>query len=187
MGGANGTRMILLSTPDDYDTVSCEPVYGLSPELFFFDNTTGLVSPDMILSDADSILYYGASFSPDNSKLYLSCAWYGYFGNGSSYIHQFDLNAGSAAAVVSSRTLVNDSASSLYPGAMQLAKDGKIYVANDYSQYVGAITIPNASGLLRNYIDNAVLLAGWDECGISLPNFPESYFATTCFKNIFFC
>ena len=172
----DGSRLILLATPDDFDTLTCDPVYGLYPELFTFDNSTGVVAQDVLLADTDSILYYGASFSPDNSKLYLSCGWFGYFGNGLSYLHQFHLNAGNSTAILNSRTLINDTTSWYHPGAMQLAYDGKIYFANDNWDYVGAINNPNAAGLACNYNDSAVGLPNYYTCGIGLPNFLESYF-----------
>src|SRR6185369_7563446 len=86
-------------------------------EYFDFDNATGVISNCVSIQTNPNLCYYGVSFSPDNSKLYIAC-WLN--GNG---IYQFDLNAGSPAAVIASKTIV---ANYFNYFGMQLANNGKI-------------------------------------------------------------
>lgn len=169
----DGTKLVLVSTPDDYD-LNSSPIYGLHPEIFSFDKSTGTVTSDFVLDDS-TYMYYGATFSPDNSLLYLSCAWYGY-NYSKGYLHQFDLSSGNPTVIINSRYLVNDTIQhDFYPGALQLGYDGMIYSASE-GNYIGAITNPNGIGTLCNYQDTAQYLGQNHYCGVGLPNFMESYF-----------
>ncbi|HKC66733.1 MAG TPA: PKD domain-containing protein, partial [Bacteroidia bacterium] len=142
--------------------------YGIA-EYFDFDKNTGIVS-NKVNIQADSIYsYYGLSFSPDNSKLYIAC-WLN--NNG---VYQFDLNAGNgnADSVVASKTKIVGQSPSHW--AMQLATDGKIYIAGG-AQYLSVINNPNNAGLACNYADMAVsLLNNTGALDMGLPNFIDSY------------
>jgi hypothetical protein len=82
-------------------------------ELFDFDNVTGKVSNPSYLSLAG--LPYGLSFSPDNTKLYVS------FLKGKSGIIQYDMKDKAVSEI-----LANNNENML--GALQLGPDGKIYM-----------------------------------------------------------
>lgn len=141
-------------------------VYYGAEELYDFNNNTGVVSNYINLSNACPV-NYAVCFSPDNSKLYTDC----YQGFGSNIIYQYNLLAGSSAAIVASRTAV--ATTSVY-GALQLAPDGKIYKANYTSSSLGVINSPNLQGTACDYVDN-VISSGLPTIG-GLPNFIESYF-----------
>jgi gliding motility-associated-like protein len=112
-------------------------------ELFDFDNSTGIVSNPVTLGFYDGA--YGVEFSPDGSKLYI-CKW----SNGNE-IFQYDLCASTATAIAASQFTV---ASSLWlKGSMQLAPNGKIYVARYNQQDLGVINNPNGLGLACNYAE----------------------------------
>jgi hypothetical protein len=139
-------------------------------EYFDFDNWTGLVTNCVSLSTNSTWMYYGVSFSPDNSKIYVACSMNG---NG---IYQFDLNAGGGnpAAVIASQTLIANSGNYL---ALQLANNGKIYSARSpfgFNPYLGVIQNPNNAGLSCNFIDSAVYLNGLTS-NYGFPNFIDSY------------
>jgi gliding motility-associated-like protein len=126
-------------------------------ECLDFDNSTGIVSNAVTCQSFNYAVAYGVEFSADGSKLYGTSAT-----NGT--IYQFDLNAGSPAAIAASATFITNTASN-YTGAMLLGPDDKIYVARSASYYVGAswlgvINSPNAAGTACNYMDNGVPLAG---------------------------
>jgi Secretion system C-terminal sorting domain len=170
----DGTKLISLELPDEHPYIS--QAYVLHPEIFSFNDTTGIIQSQYIIDHTDSIPYYGASFSADGSILYLSGAW------AHQYLHQFNLLAGSQSAIVNSRTLINvDSSSNIYSaGAMQLAPDGKIYIANGYP-WVDAINNPNGLGTSCNYQHKAIMLPTCPSLNYSnrgMPNFVESYFQT---------
>ena len=141
--------------------------YGIA-EYFDFDKSTGAVSNFVDIQTNGNYQYYGVSFSPDNSKLYIAC-WLN--ANG---IYQFDLNAsgGNADSVKASKKQV----SALTSYGMQLAVDGKIYLerAGNSGSYLSVINYPNNLGTSCNYKDSAIYLNG-KACSMGLPNFIDSY------------
>lgn len=139
-------------------------------EYFDFDNTTGVISNRVNLNWDTNYQFYGLSFSPDNSKLYVSSSLNG---NG---IYQFDLTAGAGdpTAVFNSRVQI---ASGLNFLGLQLANNGKIYCAA--SPFMGNMTLhsiesPNLPGSQCNYMNNSVLLDG-NSASYGFPNFIDSY------------
>jgi hypothetical protein len=185
-------RGYLKASPDGNWLINVNPDGAYSfcdtvlPELFSFDRLTGNISPALTFP-ADSaywwpvysawtIPYYGATFSPDNSKLYLSSGFYG------PHIFQYDLQAGSDSAILASRTLLSPHypwPSTHWPPlpcSMANGPDGKIYVSHLDRNFLGVIQNPNAPGLACNYVDSAVTLGNgpitsWG----GLPNFFEDY------------
>ena len=148
-------------------------------ELFDFNNNTGGVSNSITLPSPSStpkppgITYYaayGVEFSPDGTFFYGGL-------NATGEIYQYDLSAGGATAIRNSATLVGTgtglASNSNKIGALQLATDGKIYVARDGMSSLGAITNPNSYGAF--YTDNAVGLGG-STSGLGLPTFIQSFF-----------
>ena len=126
-------------------------------ELYDFNTSNGVVSNPLILAN-----FFGADgceFSPDGSKLYATPL----LGNS---LYQYDLCAGSNSAVANSQM----SFSASFTGQLQLATNGKIYLARANQTSLGVINNPNAAGALCNYIDNGQSIApkkSWP----GLPNF----------------
>lgn len=91
-------------------------------ELYDFNGLTGIVSNPLLFPVVPGVNYqlYGVEFSPDGTKLYAS-----------TYpmpsIYQYDLCAGSNAAITASGVLVGTPASASSPGSLQLGPDKKIY------------------------------------------------------------
>lgn len=151
-------------------------------ELFDFDNATGLLSNPVLLSNT-SVGAYGVEFSPDGSKLYGSIIIGSTLGQPlTENLYQWDLCAGTLSAndIINSRQLIfSGSASSQGMGSLQLAPDGKIYVARynglppgdpNNTHFLGVINDPNASGLACNYVDDGLFLGAMTS-GVGLPNF----------------
>lgn len=114
-------------------------------EIFDFDKSTGIVSNPITYHVPTTSSTYGLEFSPDGSKLYFGVT----FGN--AYIGQFNLNAGSPAAILASVTTVLNIGQTSYPiGSMQLGPDGKIYIIPYYSGALYVINNPNAQGAACN-------------------------------------
>ncbi len=137
-------------------------------EVFDFDNASGIVSNCISVQTDVTWGYYGVSFSPDNSKLYLACTLNG---NG---IYQFDLGAGSPAAILASKTQIAGFYNYL---GLQLANNGKIYSARSpfgFHDYIGVINYPDNAGLLCDYQDSAIFLDG-NSASYGFPNFVDSY------------
>jgi len=150
-------------------------------ELYDFDNSTGVISNQVVLAfplnvppvppstnpappphklPSPSVLFsYGLEFSPDGSKFYGT-------GVTDSVMYQWNLCAGSYSAIVNSRFKIT----SLNSSAMQLAKDGKIYVARLNKQMLGVINNPNQAGAACNYVAQAQSIVP-ALCSYGLPNF----------------
>ncbi len=146
-------------------------------ELFDFNNNTGVVSNPVSLPCPSStplpagVQYYaayGVEFSPDGTFFYAGL-------NAVGEIWRYDLLAGGATAIRNSASLIGTGTGSLQNkiGALQLATDGKIYVARDGEGWLGKIVNPNLWG--ASYINNGVSLAGRTS-GLGLPTFVQSFF-----------
>lgn len=145
-------------------------------ELFDFDNATGVLSnplslpsPNPTLPPGESFMRpYGVEFSPDGTFFYGGL-------NTTGQIYQYDLLAGSNAAIAASATLIGTGTGPNINkiGALQLAIDGNIYVARDMVSFLGRINNPNS--FAANYTDNAVSLLGRNS-RIGLPTFIQSFF-----------
>lgn len=140
---------------------------GLSEvQLFDFNTATGIVSnPITILDLTGSAFVYGVEFSPNSRLLYTTVYNIG--------VYQFNLEAGTTSDIINSQLQLAPSGQ--YYGGMQLAVDGKIYVAVELETFVDSIENPNVVGLGCNYQSSAVSLDG-RECAQSLPTFIQSYF-----------
>jgi PKD repeat protein len=166
-------------------------------EIFDFDNSTGIVSNPIQLESISSPtlinIYgpyaFGVEFSPDGNKLYVT------YLNAHPALCQYNLDAGSPAAIIASKTIIradtlwkvdpltNTESSSI--AGLQLALDGKIYVAEPGLSSLGVISNPNALGSLCNYAPTTVQLGTvsvsaqnpiWANCNQGLPNFISNYF-----------
>lgn len=142
-------------------------VYSGCLELFDFDNSTGTVSNPVVINSYSTM--YGCEFSPDGSKLYAG-TW---FTTNPGLVYQYDLCAGSSAAIIASEMIIANS--SPLKGALQQAPDGKIYVIRYGQSELGVINNPNLSGTLCNYVDQGQSIAP-KTCVYGLPNFLTSDF-----------
>ncbi len=129
-------------------------------ELFDFDPCSGIVSNPRVLLARN--VGYGLCFSPDNTKLYTlheHDVW---------ELVQFDLADSNRLHVID--TIVPASLPNRgYPGAMQLAPDGRIYCAKLSYEWLGAIDHPNLPGTGCGYRDDGVYLNG-RRSSLGLPN-----------------
>jgi hypothetical protein len=141
-----------------YDNTLTGPV-----ELHDFNSATGIVTNALFLGDF--INNYGCEFSPDGTLFYS--------GISSGNIMQWNICAGSTAAILSSSITIPTSIDIV--GQMQLASNGKIYIARGSTNFLSLINFPNLSGTACGYIDNGQLL-GSGTSFYGLPNFINSFF-----------
>jgi len=137
-------------------------------ELFDFNLTTGTISNPMTIPMEDHV--YGLEFSPDDSKLYVTCY------NPLGTLVQFDLTQGNVEAIINSATMLSNT-EDLY--GLQLAPDGKIYVVKSYSPNLAVINEPNVAGNDCNFVENGINLDptySGVSAALGLPNFVQSYF-----------
>ncbi|WP_407556483.1 PKD domain-containing protein [Winogradskyella sp. 4-2091] len=136
---------------------------GGEVQVFDFDNATGVISNPITIDNIVSS--YGIEFSPSGRFLYVAC----YEG-----LYQFDLQQITEADIMASIIPLIE-----LPGegftSMQIAPDGKIYVARTFRYYLGVINNPNTLGLNCNYVDQGVYLLG-RESTLGLPTFMQSFF-----------
>jgi hypothetical protein len=130
-------------------------------ELFDFNNVTGVVSNPVVLENINYA--YGCEFSPDGSKLYGSNI------NFPTNIFQWDLCTPTPSALVLSRQTIWASTSGTWKCSMQLAPDGKIYVANSGGNSIGVISDPNLPGMACNYADTGLSVSP-NSSYLGLPN-----------------
>ncbi|MBS1688075.1 MAG: T9SS type A sorting domain-containing protein, partial [Bacteroidetes bacterium] len=108
---------------------------GLGSELYDFSPATGKVSNAVLLDTGVSDA--GISFSPDNSKLYISS-----YTNGDqpNILVQYDLSGSSTASIISSRTLI-DTLSTMpsFATVLRLGPDGKIYGIGGNGEFINPI------------------------------------------------
>ena len=133
-------------------------------QVFDFNNTTGILSNPIDLTGfaPDS---YGIEFSPNSELLYVSDI-------GSGSLYQFDLLAGTATDINNSKVHLGYCSS---PGALQLAPDGKIYIAQIYANSLGTIDFPDVFGSGCSFNSNSFNLSGKISLG-GLPTFYNSIF-----------
>ena len=120
--------------------------------IFNFDNSTGLITEKFADNTANEN-QYGTEFSPDSNVVY-KCA-----GN---KIYQYDLTTITNDDFIASKIAFTSSTSGLL--SMQLAPDGKIYIArpilNPTSNGLGVINNPNVLGSDFNYVAEQQSLGG---------------------------
>ncbi|MFN0202742.1 MAG: YncE family protein, partial [Bacteroidia bacterium] len=131
-------------------------------EVFDFDNVTGVLSNPLLIPTAG--FAYGLAFSPDNQKLYVSFLF--------EDIFQYDLTAPNVAASV--YTVVSNPSKSW--GAIQLAPDGKMYVASWQATALSIIHNPNQVGSACNFVQNGFPLLAGTFSSLGLPNFIDDFF-----------
>ncbi len=114
-------------------------------DIFSFDNLHG--EPTFLYSIPDIFQPYGVEFSELQEYLYVS----GLDGR----IYQFNLTSpnvpGSMELIASSGKLT---------GALQMGRDGIIYIAREMDYYLGYIGAPNNHGLASQYVENGIYLNG---------------------------
>ncbi len=140
-----------------------------SAEVYDFDASTGMISNPLTITNVANNLYvYGISFSPNGSLLYAG-------EENTNTLSQFDLSSGNAATITASKVIVGTtSLSSAFQG-MQLAPDGKLYLAHNGGFYLGVVNYPDSLGAPSNYVDTGFYLGG-QTCGYGLPGFVENLF-----------
>ncbi|MEO6166636.1 MAG: T9SS type A sorting domain-containing protein [Chitinophagales bacterium] len=142
--------------------------YQDTVEIFDFNISTGLISNPVTIPMPDHV--YGLEFSPNAANLYVTCY------NPMGTLVQFDLTQGSAEAIISSAialTITPD----LY--ALQLAVDGKIYIAKSYQPYLAIINDPDVNGSGCDLVENGIYLDPnyiGSLSALGFPNFVQSYF-----------
>ncbi|NHF57943.1 T9SS type B sorting domain-containing protein [Flavobacteriaceae bacterium TP-CH-4] len=152
------SRGYLKTSPDGRKLAACHSFVGI--ELLDFDTETGGVSNPEVLMQSNAKDFYGLEFSPYGDRLYISII--------NEDIFQFNLRERNIAA---SRMPLH--VPSQMTGALQLALDGKIYVAG--AEKLAVIESPEELGPACGFKANVINL-GTGHGTYGLPPFITSYF-----------
>ncbi len=154
--------------------------YGFEVQLYDFNPSSGAVSNQVLLNGTNfafdpfsEATVYGLEFSPNGNLLYVTTT----FGGMYDYIYQFDLTASNVAA---SRVAIDSIPGNYAFGQMQLARNGKIYIAKQPTLSTGSLDVinnPNAQGLGCNHASAAVPIGGFSRLGL-----PTVVFYSPCDK-----
>ncbi|MCD4734897.1 MAG: gliding motility-associated C-terminal domain-containing protein, partial [Bacteroidales bacterium] len=159
----NGKGYLKVSTAGEKVAVA---IQGMNlVQVFDFDNETGILTNPVSLPDIDNP--YGVEFCPENRFLYAS-------ERKKRDIHQWDLWAGDENAIQNSRTVVGVLGYA-GGGALQLAPDGKIYIARKSKKYLSVINVPSMQGSACGFADQGLSL-GEMASKEGLPTFIQSFF-----------
>lgn len=134
---------------------------GSKCQLFDFDRGQGLVTNPIDFTNGPVANPYTASFSPDDSKLYLVF----------DSLYQYDLSLSTTSAILSSRKgIASITIGTEIIGDIQAAPDGKIYLSKMGSSSVAAINSPNLLGIACDFNPVSIVLPAPASVGIGLPN-----------------
>lgn len=143
---------------------SSEGAPVLPIEVFDFDASTGTISNQVSLGVPEIPIHYGVSFSPDNSKLYIS----------GLTVTQFDLSLPTTQDIINSQVQITPLPSTGRVQSLQLGPDGHLYNNVDQNTFY-VINYPNKAGMAC-----APELVEFDFKGgrsvVGLPNFMQHYF-----------
>jgi len=155
-------------------------------ELFDFNNTTGELSNLTTLSDFESVNGgpYGIAFSPNNEFLYVTDGFssVSVFLDNDSHLYQYSLTQNQNIEATRRRLSKN-----LSSWGMQLASDGKIYVAgvkdgfflSVEEEFLSVINAPDKEGIDADFEFEGLNLDKEISPLAALPNFIQSFF-TPC-------
>ena len=88
-------------------------------------------------------------------------------------LYQYNLELATPADIINSKLEIMNNIAGL--GALQIAPNGKIYIAREFFSYLSVINDPNVLGTGCNYQDIGIsLISGRSKLG--LPPFIQSYF-----------
>lgn len=130
-------------------------------QLYDFNSMTGVISNPITLSTETGELY-GVEFSPDESRLYVANSFY--------KVYQYDLTA---ANIPNSKTTIYNGTRVV--GGLQMASNGKIYIAVYGYGQIGVINNPNLLGVGCDLQIDSIDLGGRIS-SLGLPSFNRSFF-----------
>lgn len=147
-------------------------------EVLDFDATNGHITNPVDLTEQRMGVtgIYGVEFSADSKYLY---------GANFSELYQLKMPV-SPGNVKDQGILLSVSPSPAVYGALQLAPDGKIYLARENKPFLGVIDEPQNAGTACNFVEDGVSLNG-RLSHIGLPSFNQSFFRYSGFVSTNLC
>ncbi|MFK8008666.1 MAG: T9SS type A sorting domain-containing protein [Saprospiraceae bacterium] len=149
-------------------------------EIFNFDRGSGTLYNPIIL--ANFFGPYGIELSPTGRYLYVSQDGL----NFQQELIQLDLFFNNVIDIANSAQVIGNPFSFGGAGGLQLAPDGKIYLANTFDFTLGTINEPEVAGINANFDPFGIVLNS-AEVLFGLPSFFHKYFQTPNFSYEGFC
>ncbi|MFN8251829.1 MAG: PKD domain-containing protein [Ferruginibacter sp.] len=155
--------------------------WNVNVDVSDFDNATGIVSNTLsIFQPGDPrYLQYGVEFSPDSKLLYATMQRDPNTALNKHELLQYNLTLGSPAAIRASKQYIKELFSPGQRfGALQIASNGKMYMALNTLNFISVVNNPNVYGTGCNFADTALI---WTQAAnqrsrFGLPTFIQSYF-----------
>jgi gliding motility-associated-like protein len=158
----------------------------LGAELLDFDNSTGIVSGGGTLflpteTYGHTHGAYGVEFSPNSRFLYISGDYYPQFGQPLSYVLQYDVRLPDMPSIRASKFTVYEQQlhrrSTENFGTLQMAPDGKMYLAESSQPHLSVINFPDLPQAACGFVHAGITMDAWSMYG--LPAFIQSFFRST--------
>jgi gliding motility-associated-like protein len=183
MNGSNASTIGYMKFSPDGNRLGYSIDYDLNRvEVFDFNKTTGEVSNSLVLgTNFPGYGPYGFEFSPNSQVVYMANE--GLSPPLSSHVYQWDLQAGTSAQIIAS---VVEMGAMDNAGALQLGPDGKIYLVQTNTSFVGVINEPDVPGTGCDFQQNAINMSP-GSCNYGLPNFVTSLFLQAEFSHEGIC
>ena len=140
-------------------------------ELYSFNDSTGVLAykKTIDLGPAPPTAY-GIEFSPTGEKMYVS---YQGSGNTKSSLKQYDLTL--PDSLITETAITIDSSSTQKYGSIQIAPDGKIYMAIQGSEYLAVIGEPEGNSLTAIEYERDGVNLGGKNSQLGLPNMVQDF------------
>ncbi len=138
-------------------------------QFFDFDAESGRISDGINVFGVSKLgEHYGAAFSPDGQKVYISVT--NAASDATTQIYQFDVGLPTAPQIIASMEIVADLGVTSSWVPLQLGPDGRIYVGIPGTNRLSVIDRPNNRAPFVDYNKESVRTAGVVRTG--LPNIP---------------
>ncbi|MBL7745155.1 MAG: gliding motility-associated C-terminal domain-containing protein [Chitinophagaceae bacterium] len=177
--GDSATLGYLKASPDGKRIAAAH--LNVNTDVSDFNNATGVVSNSLSLFLASENHYkpYGVEFSPD-SKLVYTTIFYVDPANAQkrNALLQYDVTLGTPAAISASKQVISQNSDPIQTyAALQIAPDGKMYMAKNTYKHIASIDNPNVYGSGCNFVTNAIQYTLPNQASsFGLPTFIQSYF-----------
>lgn len=175
----SSTLGYLKASPDGKKIAAAH--WSVNVDISDFDNATGVVSNSYSLFQPADLHYlaYGIEFSPD-SKLVYTTVFYSDLPSAQrgNALFQYDISLATPAAVRASKQVISRNVDpAITYAALQVAPDGKMYMAKFGYKELAAVKNPNVYGTGCGFVPIAVTYALPNQSsGYGLPTFIQSYF-----------
>jgi gliding motility-associated-like protein len=154
-----------------YGSKLVQALHGVQKvDVLNFNKLTGVVTTDFTFpAPFTRGGVYGVEFSADGKKLYVASIFF-------ECIYQYDLALHNSSAIISSAKIIGKVSSPHTLGALQMAPDGKIYLAKLHAGTLGCINNPSILGVGCGFVDNSIYLLG-KTSSLGLPNINQTCFS----------